>query len=245
MTTNLYGADDNSDLENSYVVLALIQKMHQAKVSAAQEVHVWGTGTPRRELLFTVELADACHYLMEGYDAVNVGEFLNVGVGKDLTIRELAELIAMTVGYQGSLRFIHSRPDDAPRKLLDVTCMTDIGWLQKTTLKLGHHQAYQAFLASMIGISDRLRRFSDNIPARHPAVGLGHGCRADRRSARPGGYPYLSFASAGRLFQCSGGHAGRKGAHCPAIPTGFRTRDFGTSRGADRGGRHSRSHCCP
>lgn len=151
MPTNLYGPGDNYDLENSHVVPALIRKMHEAKVSGAAEVPVWGTGTPRRELLFSDDLADACVHLMANFNATDVGEFVNVGVGKDLTIGELAALIADVVGYRGKLQFDHSRPDGAPRKLLDVARLTALGWSPRTPLRDGLEQAYRDFQRSRAG----------------------------------------------------------------------------------------------
>jgi GDP-L-fucose synthase len=151
MPANLYGPNDNYDLEKSHVVPALIRKMHEAKVSGAAEVLVWGTGTPRRELLYSDDLADACVYLMANYDAAEVGEFINVGVGKDLTIAELADLIAKVVGYRGALKFDHSRPDGMPRKLLDVTRLKGLGWSAKTTLREGLERAYLDFLRNWAG----------------------------------------------------------------------------------------------
>lgn len=151
MPTNLYGPGDNYDLESSHVVPALIRKMHEAKISGAAEVPVWGTGTPRRELLYSDDLADACIHLMEKFNAADVGEFVNVGVGKDLTIGELAALIADVVGYRGTLKFDHSRPDGAPRKLLDVTRLTRLGWSPRTPLREGLEQAYRDFQRSRAG----------------------------------------------------------------------------------------------
>lgn len=151
MPTNLYGPGDNYDLESSHVVPALIRKMHEAKISGAAEVPVWGTGTPRRELLYSDDLADACIHLMEKFNAADVGEFVNVGVGKDLTIGELAALIADVVGYRGTLKFDHSRPDGAPRKLLDVTRLTRLGWSPRTPLRTGLEQAYLDFQRSRAG----------------------------------------------------------------------------------------------
>jgi GDP-L-fucose synthase len=151
MPTNLYGPGDNYDLESSHVVPALIRKMHEAKLSGAAEVPVWGTGAPRRELLYSNDLADACVHLMANYDAADVGEFVNVGVGKDLTIGELAALIADVVGFRGALKFDHSRPDGAPRKLLDVTRLTRLGWSPRTPLRDGLEQAYLDFQRSRAG----------------------------------------------------------------------------------------------
>lgn len=151
MPTNLYGPGDNYDLESSHVVPALIRKMHEAKISGAAEVPVWGTGTPRRELLYSDDLADACIHLMEEFNAADVGEFVNVGVGKDLTIGELAALIADVVGYRGNLKFDHTRPDGAPRKLLDVTRLTRLGWSPRTPLRKGLEQAYLDFQRKRTG----------------------------------------------------------------------------------------------
>ncbi len=134
MPTNLYGLGDNFDPLQSHVIPALIRKFHEAKVNAAPEVTLWGTGTPRREFLYVDDLADACLFLMEHY---HDGEIINIGTGQDLTIRELAELIAGVVDYQGRITFDPSYPDGTPQKLLDVAKLHGLGWQARTTLEDG------------------------------------------------------------------------------------------------------------
>ena len=121
MPTNLYGPGDNYDPKNSHVLPALIRRMHEAKTQQQPEVVIWGTGSPRREFLYSDDLADACVFLMERYNAADLGEFVNIGVGREITIRELAELVAEVVGFGGRLTFDSSKPDGTPRKLLDVS----------------------------------------------------------------------------------------------------------------------------
>jgi GDP-L-fucose synthase len=147
MPTNLYGLGDNYDLENSHVIPALIRKMHEAKVRGDGEVVIWGTGAPRREFLFSDDLADACVFLMERQSARDLGEFINIGVGNDLSIREVANAIAGVVGYQGKFIFDSNMPDGTPRKLLDVSRMWALGWKAETSLTNGLRKAYQDFLA--------------------------------------------------------------------------------------------------
>ncbi len=141
MPTNLYGPNDNYDLQGSHVLPALLRKVHEAKLRDEPEVVVWGSGTPRREFLYVEDLADACVYLMEkGYE----GELVNIGTGQDVTIRELAELIMTSVGYGGAIRFDASKPDGTPRKLLDVSRMSSLGWTARTSLEDGIRRAYAA-----------------------------------------------------------------------------------------------------
>ena len=142
MPTNLYGPNDNFDLNTSHVLPALIRKFHEAKVNNAPYVEIWGTGTPRREFLFVDDLADACLFLMKNYSG---NDFFNVGTGEDVTIRELAELIGEVVGYKGELKFDTSKPDGTPRKLLDVTRIHEAGWRHKTELKEGLTTTYEWF----------------------------------------------------------------------------------------------------
>jgi GDP-L-fucose synthase len=149
MPTNLYGPGDNYDLNNSHVLPALIRKMHEAKVQNAKEVVVWGTGLPRREFLYSDDLADACVFLMERYNAADVGEFINIGVGKDITIREAAELIAEVVEFRGKLVFDTSKPDGTPRKLLDVSRLQALGWQAKISFREGIAKAYADFLRNI------------------------------------------------------------------------------------------------
>jgi len=159
MPTNLYGVGDNYHPENSHVIPALIRKFHEAKADGNPTVTVWGTGTPRREFLFSDDMADACVFLMNlsdsqfdtllGSDESATGVFLppliNIGVGVDLTIRELAGLVKEVVGYPGDIVFDANRPDGPPRKLLDVSRLTALGWQARTSLREGLVSAYQAF----------------------------------------------------------------------------------------------------
>jgi GDP-L-fucose synthase len=146
MPTNLYGPGDNYDPKNSHVLPALIRRMHEAKVLGAKEVVIWGSGTPRREFLYSDDVGDACVFLMEKYSASDIGEFVNIGIGKEITIRELAELIAKVVGFRGKLVFDSSKPDGTPRKLLDVSRLRALGWEGKTGFREGIGKAYLDFL---------------------------------------------------------------------------------------------------
>ncbi len=139
MPTNLYGPGDNFDLQTSHVVPALMRKMHEAKVARAGDVTVWGSGTPRRELLHVDDLADAAVFLMRHEGGAEV---VNVGVGADITIRELAETIARVVGFEGKLVFDASKPDGTPRKLLDVSRLDALGWKAKIGLEDGLRSTY-------------------------------------------------------------------------------------------------------
>ena len=139
MPTNLYGPGDNFDLDSSHVLPALIRKFHEAKQSGTPTVTVWGSGEPRREFLHVDDLADALVFLMRGYDGA---QFVNVGVGEDVSIRELAELIRGVVGYEGEIVFDRSKPDGTPRKLLDVTRLAALGWRARTGLADGIRQTY-------------------------------------------------------------------------------------------------------
>jgi GDP-L-fucose synthase len=143
MPTNLYGPGDNYHPEYSHVVAALIRRFHEAKVSGAREVVVWGTGTPRREFLYVDDMADACVHLMKNYSSADL---INVGCGEDITIAEFARVVAETVGYDGTITFDTSKPDGTPRKLLDVGRLAEQGWRASTPLKDGMKLAYQAFL---------------------------------------------------------------------------------------------------
>ncbi|MDR6304568.1 GDP-L-fucose synthase [Nitrobacter vulgaris] len=142
MPTNLYGPGDNYHPEYSHVVAALICRFHEAKVSGASNVTVWGTGTPRREFLYVDDLADACIHLMKYYSEDGL---VNIGTGEDITIAEFASLTAATVGYTGAISFDTSRPDGTPRKLLDVNRLENLGWRARTSLKDGLPLAYAAF----------------------------------------------------------------------------------------------------
>jgi len=143
MPTNLYGPNDNFDLNTSHVLPALIRKFHEAKINNAPYVEIWGTGTPRREFLYVDDLADACLFLMKNYSG---NDFFNVGTGEDVTIRELAELIGEVVGCKGELKFDTSKPDGTPRKLLDVSRIHEAGWRYKIELKKGLEMTYEWFV---------------------------------------------------------------------------------------------------
>jgi GDP-L-fucose synthase len=143
MPTNLYGPNDNFDLEKSHVLPALIRRFHEAKEQRAAEVVLWGTGTPRREFLHVDDFADACLFVMNEYDDAR---FLNVGVGEDATIRELAELVRKIVGFRGEIRFDTTRPDGTPRKLLDVSRLRALGWKAKIALEQGIDATYRWYL---------------------------------------------------------------------------------------------------
>uniref|UniRef100_UPI0030CCE214 GDP-L-fucose synthase n=1 Tax=uncultured Aquabacterium sp. TaxID=158753 RepID=UPI0030CCE214 len=144
MPTNLYGVNDNYDLNNSHVLPALIRKAHEAQKRGDESLVVWGTGTPMREFLYADDLADACVFLMQqGYD----GPLVNIGTGTDVTIRELAETVVKVVGFQGDLSFDASKPDGTPRKLMDVSRLHGLGWQARTGLEDGIALAYQDFLA--------------------------------------------------------------------------------------------------
>jgi len=143
MPTNLYGPGDNFSLENSHVLPALMRKFHEAKTSGAAEVVVWGTGSPRREFLYVDDLADAALFLMRNYSA---GELVNVGCGEDLTILQLAQTVAEVVGFQGRLRFDASKPDGTPRKLLDVSRLSALGWKAQVPLRDGLERTYRWYL---------------------------------------------------------------------------------------------------
>ena len=144
MPTNLYGPNDNFDLETSHVLPALIRKFHEAKIKGDKAVEVWGTGSPRRELLHVDDLADACVFLMKHYDGSDI---INIGVGRDLTVGELAEMVRTIVGFEGNLRFDHTKPDGTPLKLLDVSKLNALGWRAKIPLEEGIERTYQWYLA--------------------------------------------------------------------------------------------------
>lgn len=143
MPTNLYGPNDNYHPENSHVLPALIRKFHEAKVSSKEEVEVWGDGTPMREFLYADDLANALVYLMENY---NAKQFVNVGFGSDVTIKELAETVAKVVGFDGGMKYDSSKPNGTPRKLMDSSRLFSTGWKPKTNLEEGIRLAYQDFL---------------------------------------------------------------------------------------------------
>jgi len=143
MPTNLYGPGDNFNLENSHVMPALIRKFHDAKEQNKESVEVWGTGTPKREFLHVDDMADAAVFLMNNYDGE---QFVNVGVGNDVSIRELAEIVKDAVGFEGELKFDSSKPDGTPRKLLDVSKLNNIGWKAGIQLYTGVKSTYKWFL---------------------------------------------------------------------------------------------------
>jgi GDP-L-fucose synthase len=153
MPTNLYGPGDNYDLQNSHVLPALIRKMHEAKLRGDREMIVWGTGTPRREFLYSDDMAEACVYLMnlpdENFLSLlkdDIAPLINIGCGKDQSIRELAELVKNIIGFDGELIFDTGKPDGTPRKLLDVSKLDQIGWNAKTELRDGIRRAYLDYL---------------------------------------------------------------------------------------------------
>lgn len=144
MPTNLYGPNDNYDLNNSHVLPALIRKFHEAKLANAPSVTMWGTGTPRREFLHADDLADACYYLMQEY---NEPGLVNIGVGHDIAIKDLALLVQEVVGYEGTIEHDLSKPDGTPRKLMDVGKLHSFGWKHKIELADGLRQVYAEFVA--------------------------------------------------------------------------------------------------
>jgi GDP-L-fucose synthase len=146
MPTNLYGPGDNYHAENSHVIPALLRRFHEAKQEGREEVVVWGTGSPRREFLHVDDLAAGCLHLMESNDPP---DWINLGCGHDVSIRELAELVKTTVGYQGNLSFDTSKPDGTPRKLLDVAKMNALGWKAQIPLATGLAEAYSDFKSSL------------------------------------------------------------------------------------------------
>jgi len=146
MPTNLYGPNDNFDLETSHVLAALLRKAHEAKTRKARELAVWGSGTPHREFLHVDDLASACLFLLEKYDSP---EIINVGCGEDISIRELAELICDIVGFEGQLAWDDTKPDGTPRKLLDVTKLQNLGWRPTIPLRDGIAQTYEWFLKNV------------------------------------------------------------------------------------------------
>lgn len=142
MPTNLYGPHDNYDLKGSHVLPAMIRKFHEAKLQNAGSVELWGTGSPLREFLYVDDMADACVFLLENYDGE---QHVNIGTGKELTIRELAELVKKTVGFEGEIVWNSSMPDGTPRKLTDVTKLHELGWTHKVELEEGVKLAYEWF----------------------------------------------------------------------------------------------------
>lgn len=158
MPTNLYGVGDNYHRENSHVIPAMIRKFHEAKINGQPLVEIWGTGTPRREFLFSDDMADACLYLMnlssEKFKYLLASDrndglppLVNIGVGVDVTIKELAELVSLVIGYSGKLEFDNTKPDGTMRKLMDVSLINSLGWKGSTSLENGLAIAYKSYLA--------------------------------------------------------------------------------------------------
>lgn len=147
MPTNLYGPNDNYHPEHSHVLPALIRRFHEAKLKGLKEVTCWGDGTPLREFMFVEDMADACVFLMNNYDG---NETVNIGTGKELTIKELTELVSKVVGYSGKINWDVSRPNGTPRKLLDVSKLHNLGWIHKVELEDGIKLSYQDFLTRVI-----------------------------------------------------------------------------------------------
>ena len=143
MPTNLYGPNDNYDLNNSHVLPAMIRKFHEAKLEGKDKVEIWGTGTPMREFLYVDDLADACYHLMMNY---NGSEVVNIGTGVDITIKDLALTIKEVVGFQGDIYFNTDMPDGTPRKLLDVSKLKDLGWEYKISLREGIEKTYKDYV---------------------------------------------------------------------------------------------------
>lgn len=150
MPTNLYGPNDNFDLETSHVLPALIRKFHEAKVNAVPNVEVWGSGTPKREFLYSDDLADACIYLMNNFSGSSI---VNIGVGEDLSIKELATKIKEIIGYEGEIVFNTNMPDGTPRKLVDIQKISHLGWKATTTLDEGIKKTYEYFLNHTMTVS--------------------------------------------------------------------------------------------
>jgi len=147
MPTNLYGPGDNYHQENSHVVAALIRRFHEAKTNNAPSVVVWGTGTPRREFLYVDDFADACVFLLKNYSG---SQFINIGTGEDMTIAEFAQLVAEVVGFRGEIVYDRSKPDGTPRKLVDVSRLSALGWKARVSLRQGLGQAYADFLTRTV-----------------------------------------------------------------------------------------------
>lgn len=155
MPTNLYGPNDNYDLNNSHVLPALLRKFHTAKTENKTFVEVWGSGTPKREFLHVDDLADACYFLMNNYDEAGL---VNIGVGDDISIKDLALLIKKIVGYEGELKFDSSKPDGTPRKLMDVTKLHTMGWKHKINLEQGIKMVYEEVKNKLNITAETLRR---------------------------------------------------------------------------------------
>ena len=195
MPTNLYGPGDNYHPEYSHVVAALIRRFHEAKVSGATNVVVWGTGTPRREFLYVDDLADACIHLMKTYSS---DELVNIGTGEDITIAEFARVVAATVGYTGEISFDTSRPDGTPRKLLDVSRLAKLGWRARTSLEDGIKLAYQAYLSTS---RRRIVRAPRHCEARSDVAIHAPSRDGLLRSARNDGWTFAAVARGGFFAQ--------------------------------------------
>jgi GDP-L-fucose synthase len=157
--TNLFGIGDNFDYETSHMAPAMIRRMHEAKLSNAEKVTIWGTGTPKREIMFADDMADACVYLMNNYSDEL---FVNIGTGEDISIADFATLVADVVGYRGSFEYETSRPDGTPRKLVDVSRLTELGWQSKISLREAVERTYAWYLEN----ADNLRTLSADKLAR-------------------------------------------------------------------------------
>ncbi|RKX77745.1 MAG: GDP-L-fucose synthase [Spirochaetes bacterium] len=149
MPTNLYGPNDNFDLQTSHALAALMRKIHEAKKNNTS-VTLWGDGSPRREFLYSEDLAEAVVFLIENYSFADIGEFVNIGTGTDLTIKELAELIASIIGYKGEFIWDRSKPNGTPRKLLDVSRINELGWRAETSLEEGLKKTYRWYLDNVL-----------------------------------------------------------------------------------------------
>jgi GDP-L-fucose synthase len=145
MPTNLFGPNDNFDLETSHVLPALIRKFHEAKIANKDSVVLWGTGAPMREFLHVNDLAEACVFLMNQYDYKDVGEFINIGTGTDVSIADLAQLVKEITGYKGEIQYDYTKPDGTPKKLLDISKIRSLGWQPKTSLKDGICSTYEFY----------------------------------------------------------------------------------------------------
>ncbi len=150
MPTNLYGPNDNFDLETSHVLPALMRKIHEAKINREDAVTVWGSGKPLREFLHVNDMADACVYLMENCIPEQVGDFVNIGTGQELTIHQLAEILCEVIGFEGKIIFDSSKPDGTPRKLTDVTKLHQLGWQYHIELKEGVRDTYNWYLDNVV-----------------------------------------------------------------------------------------------
>ena len=153
MPTNVYGINDNFHPENSHVIAALICKIHKAKMDNAPKVAIWGTGKPKREFIFSKDLAEACVFLLQSYSDNSI---VNVGTGQELTVKELAELISEIIGYKGSLAFDSTRPDGVKQKLLDISKVKKLGWQPKTTLKDGLKKTYDWYVSNVANMQLQL-----------------------------------------------------------------------------------------